>query len=88
VTESPLSGHQHDRLIATYTTWLDQDDLGQCYVEVCGPAQDIGATSVRQFLADLLRSSWGPDALIRRPAALDHPDSTLLQLPCRSSPGC
>jgi hypothetical protein len=80
VIEPPLSGHQRDRLIATYSTWLDQDDLGQCYVEVCGPAQDIGATSVRQFLADLLRSSCGPDALIRRPAALDHPDSTLLQL--------
>jgi hypothetical protein len=69
-----------NRLTAVYATWLDEDDLGQRYVEVCGPEQDAGATSVRQFLEDLLRLSSGPDAQIERPAALAHTDSTLMQL--------
>lgn len=78
--EPAISRHQHDPLTAIYATWLDRDDLGQCYAGMGGDPQDIGATSVRQFLAELLRSSFGPNAEIRRPAALDHPDSTLLQL--------
>lgn len=78
--QPPLSGGQHDRLIAIYATWLDQDDLGQRYLGTEGDPRDIGATSVRHFLTELLRSSSGPNADIRRPAALEHPDSTLLQL--------
>lgn len=78
--EPPLSGEQHDRLIAIYAAWLDQDDLGQRYLGTEGDPRDIGATSVRHFLAELLRSSSGPNADIHRPAALEHPDSTLLQL--------
>jgi len=69
-----------DRLIAVYGTWLEQDDLGRRYVGVSGPESDHGATSVRQFLEELVRTSSGPKALLERPAALDHPDSTLLQL--------
>ena len=69
-----------DRLTAVYETWLDQDDFGQRYVEVCGPEQDNGVTSVRQFLEELLRLSSGPNAHIERPAALEHPDSTFMQL--------
>ncbi len=69
-----------DRLTTIYATWLDHDDLGQCYVEVCSPQEDAGLTSVRQFLEELLRLSSGPDARIERPAALEHPDSTFLQL--------
>ena len=65
-----------NRLTAVYATWLDEDDLGQRYVEVCGPEQDAGATSVRQFLEDLLRLSSGPDAQIERPAALAHHRTT------------
>ena len=69
-----------DRLTAVYAAWLDQDDLGQRYVEVCGSQQDGGATSVRQFLEELLRLSSGPDARIGPLAALEHPDSTFTQL--------
>jgi hypothetical protein len=61
-----------DRLTAVYETWLDQDDFGQRYVEVCRPEQDNGVTSVRQFLEELLRLSSGPNA--------QHPDSTFMQL--------
>ena len=68
------------RLTAVYETWLDRDDLGQRYVEVCSHRQDARPTSVRQFLEDLLRLSSGPNAQIERPAALEHPDSTLMQL--------
>ena len=35
-----------DTLAAVYATWLDQDDLGQRYVEVFSPQQDPGVTSV------------------------------------------
>ena len=42
-----------DRLTAVYETWLDRDDLGQRYVEVCSHQQDARPTSVRQFLEDL-----------------------------------
>jgi hypothetical protein len=80
VIEPSLSGGQHDRLIAIYATWLDQDDLGQRYLGTESDPRDVGATSVRHFLAELLRSPSGPNADIRRPAALEHPDSTLLQL--------
>jgi hypothetical protein len=69
-----------NRLIAVYATWLEEDDLGQRYVEVCSPGHDAGATSVRQFLEELMRLSSGPDAQIERPAALQHPDSTFMQL--------
>ena len=69
-----------DKLTAIYATWLDQDDFGQRYVEVFSPLQDTDVTSVRQFLQELLRSSSGPDAHIQRPAALEHPDSTFMQL--------
>ena len=69
-----------DRLVAVYETWLDQDDLGQRYAEVCTLQQDVGPTSVRQFLEELLRLSSGPNAQIERPAALEHADSTLMQL--------
>ena len=69
-----------DRLTAVYETWLNQDDFGQRYVEVCGPAQDNGVTSVRQFLEELLQLSSGPNAHIERPAALEHPESTFMQL--------
>jgi hypothetical protein len=69
-----------DRLTAVYETWLDRDDFGQRYVEACQPGQDIGVTSVRQFLEELLRASSGPQARMERPAALEHPDSTLMQL--------
>lgn len=69
-----------DRLIAVYETWLEQDDLGRRYVGVCDPQSDHGATSVRQLLEELVRSSSGQKAMFERPAALDHPDSTLLQL--------
>ena len=74
--EPPL----RDRLIAVYTTWLDQDDFGQRYMAVLSPAQDSTLTSVRQFLEELLRLSSGPNAQIERPAALEHPDSTFMQL--------
>ena len=43
-----------DRLTTVYATWLDDDDLGQRYAEVCSPPQDAGVTSVRQFLEELL----------------------------------
>jgi hypothetical protein len=69
-----------DRLTAVYATWLDQDDFGQRYVEVLSPQQDTGVTSVRHFLEELLRLSSGPNAHIERPAALEHPDSTFMQL--------
>ncbi len=69
-----------DRLIAVYETWLNQDDFGQRYVEACRPRQDAGVTSVRQFLEELMRLSSGPHAQVERPVALEHPDSTLLQL--------
>src|SRR5438067_11639525 len=69
-----------DRLTATYATWLDQDDFGQRYVELFSPQQDTGVTSVRQLLEELLRLSSGPNAHIERPAALEHPDSTFMQL--------
>jgi len=69
-----------NRLTAVYAVWLDQDDLGQRYVEVCSSQQDAGATSVRQFLEELLRLSSGPDARIGPLAALEHPDSTFAQL--------
>ena len=69
-----------DKLAAVYATWVDQDDFGQRFAQVCGPRQDAGASSVRQFLEELLRTSSGPNALIERPVALDHPDSTFLQL--------
>ncbi|MDP1692115.1 MAG: hypothetical protein Q8L49_09250 [Burkholderiaceae bacterium] len=69
-----------DRLTAVYETWLDDDDFGHRYVEVCRPERDNGVTSVRQFLEELLRSSSGPNARIERPAALEHPDSTFMQL--------
>ena len=69
-----------DRLMAVYGTWLEQDDLGRRYVGLCGPESDHGATSVRQFLEELVRTSSGPKAVLERPTALDHPDSTLLQL--------
>jgi hypothetical protein len=65
-----------DRLIAVYGTWLEQDDLGRRYVGLCGPESDHGATSVRQFLEELVRTSSGPKAFLDRPTALDHPDST------------
>lgn len=68
-----------DRLTAVYATWLERDDFGERYVEVLGP-QGTGVTSVRQFLEELLRLSSGPNAQFRRPAALDHPDSTFMQL--------
>lgn len=68
-----------DRLTTVYATWLERDDFGERYVEVLGP-QDTGVTSVRQFLEELLRLSSGPNAQIKRPAALDHPDSTFMQL--------
>ena len=69
-----------DRLTTVNATWLDDDDLGQRYVEVCSPRQDAGVTSVRQFLEELLRLSSGPNPDIERPAALEHPDSTFMQL--------
>jgi hypothetical protein len=69
-----------DKLTAVYETWLDQDDFGQRYVEVCRPEQDNGVTSVRQFLEELLQLSSGPNAHIERPAALEHPNSTFMQL--------
>jgi len=69
-----------NRLTAVYAAWLDQDDLGERYVEVCSSEQDAGATSVRQFLGELLRLSSGPDAQIGPLAALEHPDSTFMQL--------
>ena len=69
-----------DRLTAVYANWLDQDDFGRRYVEVFSPRQDTGVTSVRQFLEELLRLSSGPNADIERPAALEHPDSTFMQL--------
>lgn len=69
-----------DRLTAVYATWLDQDDFGQRYVQVCGPRQDADVTSVQQFLGELLQLSSGPNAHIERPAALEHPDSTFIQL--------
>ena len=69
-----------DRLTAVYAAWLDQDDFGQRYVEVFSPRQDTGVISVRQFLEELLRLSSGPNADIERPAALEHPDSTFMQL--------
>ena len=69
-----------DRLTTVYATWLDDDDLGQRYVEVCSPRQDAGVTSVRQFLEELLRLSSGPNPDIERPGALEHPDSTFMQL--------
>jgi hypothetical protein len=69
-----------DRLIAVYATWVDQDDFGQRIAQICRPRQDAGVSSVRQFLEELLQASSGPNALIERPAALDHPDSTFLHL--------
>lgn len=69
-----------DRLTDVYATWLDDDDLGQRYVEVRSAQQDAGVTSVRQFLEELLRLSSGPTPDIERPAALEHPDSTFMQL--------
>ncbi|MGA8053835.1 MAG: hypothetical protein WCA12_08240 [Burkholderiales bacterium] len=68
------------RLTAVFATWLDEDDFGRRCVEVCSPRQDAGVTSVRQFLEELVRLSSGPNAHIERPAALDHPDSTFMQL--------
>ena len=61
-----------DRLTAVYSTWLDQDDFGQRYVQVCGPHQDADVTSVQQFLGELLQLSSGPNAHMERPAALEH----------------
>jgi hypothetical protein len=69
-----------DKLTAVYATWLDQDDFGQRYAQVCSPQQDAGVGSVREFLGELLQASSGPNAPIKRPAALDHPDSTFGQL--------
>ncbi|EHR72089.1 hypothetical protein BurJ1DRAFT_3280 [Burkholderiales bacterium JOSHI_001] len=69
-----------DRFLALYETWLDHDDLGQRYVGVSEPQMDAGLASVRQFLEELLQLSSGPNAQIERPAALEHPDSTFLQL--------
>lgn len=68
-----------DRLTTVFATWLERDDFGERYVEVLGPL-DTGVTSVRRFLEELMRLSSGPNAQVKRPAALDHPDSTLLQL--------
>ena len=39
-------------LTAAYSMWLDEDDFGRRFVEVCGPQQDGGVTSVRQFLEE------------------------------------
>lgn len=69
-----------ERLIAVFSTWVDQDEFGPRMDQTGGPQQDAGVYSVRQFLEELLRSSAGPNAVIERPAALDHPDSTFLQL--------
>ena len=66
-----------DRLIAVYGTWLEQDDLGRRYVGLCGPESDHGATSVRQFLEELVRTSSGP-----RPSLIDRPHSTIPTAPC------
>jgi hypothetical protein len=80
-----------NRLTAAYVGWLDEDDLGQRYVEVCGAEQDAAATSVRVFLEELMRLSSGPGAQFERPTALDHPDSTFMQLlssPLVTPAGC
>ena len=69
-----------DRLTVLYASWLDEGDLGQRYVEVCGAEQGAAATSVREFLEELMRLSSGPDARFERPTALEHPDSTFMQL--------
>lgn len=69
-----------DKLIAVYASWVDRDDFGQQYAQAGSPRPDAGLSSVRQFLEELLQTSSGPNALIERPAALDHPDSTFGQL--------
>ena len=69
-----------DKLIAVYASWVDQDDFGQQYAQAGSPRPDAGVCSVRQFLEELLQTSSGPNAQIERPAALDHPDSTVGQL--------
>lgn len=36
-----------DKLTAVCATWLDQDDLGQPYDQVCSPQQDAAVGSSR-----------------------------------------
>ena len=53
-----------ERLIALFSTWVDQDEFGPRMDQMDGSLQDAGVHSVRQFLEELLRSSAGPNALI------------------------
>ncbi len=69
-----------DRLLSVYEVWLQQDQFGQRYAQTSPPGLNAGVRSVRQFLEELMRVSSGPNAQVQRPTALEHPDSTLLQL--------
>jgi hypothetical protein len=69
-----------DRLLSVYEVWLQQDQFGQRYAQTSPPGLNAGVRSVRQFLEELMRVSSGPNAQVERPTALEHPDSTLLQL--------
>ena len=69
-----------DRLVAVYSNWLDQDDFGVQFSGAGGLQQGNGVTSVRQFLEELVRAVCAPNAVVERPVALEHTDSTFGQL--------
>jgi len=67
-----------ERLVAVYSNWLDQDDFGVQFID--GLQRGDCVTSVRQFLEELVRAVSAPSAVVERPAALEHTDSTFGQL--------